>query len=81
MMLICGLPGPLFIFISSYCSTFGGWWCCIIGAYSVVNGLTYIAPVHHCWSWMPDKPGLVSGIILAGVGLSALIFNNVVVGK
>ena len=54
---------------------------CIIGAYAVVNGLTYVAPIHHCWGWMPDKPGLVSGIVLAGVGLSSLFMNNIALGK
>jgi hypothetical protein len=79
--LFFGLPGPIFLYISSYAKTFGGWWICIIGAYAVVNGLTYIAPVHHCWAWMPDKPGLVSGIILAAVGLSSLFVNNIALGK
>ena len=81
LLLICGLPGPLFIFFSSFVNTFAGWWLCMLGAYALVNGLTYIAPVHHCWKWMPDKPGLVSGVILAGVGLSSLFMNNIILSK
>jgi hypothetical protein len=76
-----GLAGPLCIFVSAYAGSFGGWFMCIIGAYAVVNGLTYVAPIHHCWGWMPDKPGLVSGIVLAGVGLSSLFMNNIALGK
>lgn len=69
------------IIISSYVSTFSAWWTCWVLAYSLGNGLTYLGPVHHGWLWIPDKPGLVSGIILAGYGFSCLIFNNVAVGK
>ena len=75
------MGGPLCIFISAYAGSFIIWFICIIGAYAVVNGLTYIAPVHHCWAWMPDKPGLVSGVVLAGVGLSSLLMNNIALGK
>lgn len=81
ILLCVGLAGPLFIFISAYAGSFGGWFMCIIGAYALVNGLTYVAPIHHCWDWMPDKPGLVSGIVLAGVGLSSLFMNNIALGK
>lgn len=81
ILLCAGMAGPLCIFLSSYAGSFIGWFICIIGAYAVVNGLTYIAPVHHCWAWMPDKPGLVSGVVLAGVGLSSLFMNNIALGK
>lgn len=36
-----------------------------------------MVPVHHGWLWFPDKPGLVSGIILGGFGVGSLIFDNV----
>ena len=76
------MMGPVLTFVSSFNSgSFPGWFACIIAQYAVVNGLTYIAPVHHCWGWMPDKPGLVSGIVLAGVGLSSLFMNNIALGK
>ena len=69
------------MFASSFSSSFGGWWVCWIVAYAVANGLTYFAPVYHCWLWIPDKCGLISGVILAGVGVSGLIFNNIVACK
>lgn len=69
------------IFVSSYMKTFAGWWICTAVAYAVVNGITYMGPVHHGWLWVPDRPGLVSGVILAGFGISGLIFNNVASGK
>ena len=65
------------IFLGSYASTFNGWWATWIIGYGIGGGVTYMGPVHHGWLWMPDRPGLVSGIILAGVGLSGLIFDNI----
>ena len=39
--------------------------------------MTYMVPVHHGWLWFPNKPGLVSGLVICGFGFGALIFNNV----
>ena len=39
--------------------------------------MTYMVPVHHGWLWFPERPGLVSGLIICGFGFGALIFNNV----
>ena len=39
--------------------------------------MTYMVPVHHGWLWFPGRPGLVSGLIIAGFGFGSLIFNNV----
>lgn len=36
-----------------------------------------MVPVHHGWLWFPGQPGLVSGLVIGGFGLSALIFDNV----
>ena len=33
--------------------------------------------VHHSWLFFPNQTGLISGIILAGYGFGALIFDNV----
>ena len=42
--------------------------------FGICNGLTYMVPMHHGWLWFPDKPGLISGIIIGGFGFSAFIF-------
>jgi hypothetical protein len=35
-----------------------------------------MVPVHNGWLWFPGSPGLVSGLVIGGFGLSALIFDN-----
>ncbi len=45
--------------------------------FGLCNGLTYMVPVHHGWLWYPQRPGLISGIIIGGFGFGALIFDNV----
>ena len=46
-------------------------------AFAIPQGLTYMAPVHHAWLFFPNSAGLISGLILAGYGFGALIFDNV----
>ena len=43
--------------------------------FGICNGLTYMVPMHHGWLWFPDKPGLISGIIIGGFGFGALVFG------
>ena len=38
--------------------------------------LSYMVPVHHGWLWWPERPGLVSGLIICGFGFGAFIFNT-----
>ena len=40
-------------------------------------GIAYSAPISMGIKWMPGKGGLASGIIVAGFGCGALIFNQV----
>ena len=42
--------------------------------FGVCNGLSYMVPMHHGWLWFPDRPGLISGIIIGGFGLGSLVF-------
>ena len=42
--------------------------------FGICNGLTYMVPMHHGWLWFPNQAGLISGIIIGGFGLGALVF-------
>lgn len=43
-------------------------------------GLAYVAPLANGMKWFPQRKGLVNGIVVAGYGLGALIFNQVQTG-
>ena len=45
-----------------------------------LNGITYCIPMEHGWRWFPDRPGLISGLILGGFGLGAFSFNFLCAG-
>ena len=45
--------------------------------FGICNGLSYMVPMHHSWLWFPDRPGLISGIIIGGFGFGALVFGPV----
>ena len=41
------------------------------------NGLTYMVPMQHGWLWFPERPGLISGIIIGGFGIGTFVFSLV----
>ena len=54
--------------------------------FGICNGLAvriklksfkYIIPVYNCWKYFPNNKGLASGIVLAGYGFGAFVFNFV----
>ena len=66
MLLASSFVSSFYLFLS----LFGiGWGIC--------RGLTYTVPMHHGWLWFPNRPGLVSGIIIGGFGFGSLIFGKV----
>jgi OFA family oxalate/formate antiporter-like MFS transporter len=40
-------------------------------------GFAYITPLATCNKWFPDKKGLISGVVVAGMGLGSLVFTPV----
>ncbi len=52
--------------------------------FGLVNGLgigvSYVSPIACAMKWMPKWKGLVSGVVVAGIGLSPLVFNAVQTG-
>ena len=45
--------------------------------FGICNGLTYMVPMNHGWLWFPERPGLISGIIIGGFGIGTFVFNLV----
>jgi MFS family permease len=45
--------------------------------FGVGVGLAYIGPVSCAMKWLPKWKGLASGVIVAGFGLSAILFNTI----
>ena len=46
-----------------------------VGGQAICLGLTYMVPIKIGWRTFPHRSGLVSGIVIGGFGLGALIFN------
>eukprot|EP01134_Creolimax_fragrantissima_P007865 CFRG7865T1 len=40
-------------------------------------GLAYSSPLAAGWKWFPDSQGLVTGVIVAGFGMGAFVFNPI----
>ena len=46
-------------------------------SWSLLIGISYMVSIHHGWLWFPERPGLISGLVIGGFGVGALIFDNV----
>ena len=66
MNIVALLMNKFIIFASLYVFGFG-----------VCNGLSYMIAVHHGWLWFPNRPGLISGLIIGGFGLGSLVFSPI----
>ena len=64
----------IFQLVASFMTNFTAFALLYAFGYGICNGLTYMVPMHHGWLWFPDKPGLISGIIIGGFGFGALVF-------
>ena len=47
----------------------------IAGGMGICNGLSYTVPIRLGWKAMPERSGLVSGLIIGGFGFGSLIFT------
>jgi hypothetical protein len=45
--------------------------------FGIGTGFVYLTVIRNCWKYFPDKKGAISGLILAGYGLSAMIFTSI----
>lgn len=76
---MAGTLGLSFMFAAS-CIKPGNFWLFQILyplSWSLGNGFGYYVGPCEAWKFFPDKPCLTSGIIIAGFGGGAFIFDNV----
>ena len=48
----------------------------LTGGLGICIGLSYTTPIRLGWQAMPERSGLVSGLIIGGFGLGSLIFTQ-----
>lgn len=77
LIAVGGLSGLSLILLATYQTEFWAFSTLYVLGFGFCNGMTYMVPVHHGWLWFPDRPGLISGLIIGGFGLGALIYNNI----
>lgn len=50
-------------------------------SYGIISGtglgFAYITPLATCNKWFPDKRGMISGVVVAGMGLGSLVFTPI----
>ena len=68
---------------TSYFAIKYSFWVFII-TFGLINGVgigvSYVSPIACAMRWLPKWKGLVSGVVVAGIGLSPLVFNTVQTG-
>ena len=65
-------------FLSSYAQTPGAFFAIYSIGFGIGKGFLYPAPLEAGWSHLEDKKGLVSGIIVSGLGIGSFIFGMLV---
>ncbi len=64
----------VFQFAAGFTTTYVAFALLYSFGYGICNGMTYMVPMHHGWLWFPNRPGLISGIIIGGFGFGELVF-------
>ena len=64
------------VILASFATTSDRFWLLVLG-YGVLGGfglgMVYIVPIAMLQKWFPDKPGLITGLAVAGFGFGAVI--------
>lgn len=68
----CALLGN---YLSSYTRSLGPYLALYTGLNGFGSGICYMVPLTCAWEYFPEKKGMITGIIIATFGLSALIFS------
>jgi MFS transporter, OFA family, oxalate/formate antiporter len=71
-----GVIYSLGVILASFATTSDRFWLLVLG-YGVLGGfglgMVYIVPIAMLQKWFPDKPGLITGLAVAGFGFGAVI--------
>ena len=80
MKLLCFIGITSFaisVFISSFMKSFAGY-CIFYGAFFGFSiGIAYLVPFKNCYSYFPDRKGMVGGVCMMGYGFGAVIYNQI----
>jgi OFA family oxalate/formate antiporter-like MFS transporter len=74
--MVGGVIYSLGVILASFASSPDMFWLLVLG-YGVLGGfglgMVYIVPIAMLQKWFPDKPGLITGLAVAGFGFGAVI--------
>ena len=77
MIAIGGAIGMILMFSASCTTNFAYFRWLYPLSFSFNNGIAFFAATQEAWKFFPDRPGFASGIILAGFGGGAFVFDNI----
>ncbi|WP_330475062.1 L-lactate MFS transporter [Terrabacter sp. C0L_2] len=64
------------VILASFAQSADSFWLLVLG-YGVIGGfglgMVYIVPIAMLQKWFPDKPGLITGLAVAGFGFGAVV--------
>lgn len=74
--LVGGVLYSIGVILASFATSSDQLWLLVLG-YGVIGGfglgMVYIVPIAMLQKWFPDKPGLITGLAVAGFGFGAVI--------
>lgn len=77
--MVGGIIYSIGIIIASFAGA-NGFWVLVLG-YGIIGGfglgMVYIVPIAMLQKWFPDRPGLITGLAVAGFGFGAVVTGPV----
>ena len=74
--MVGGVIYSIGVILASFATNADMFWLLVLG-YGVIGGfglgMVYIVPIAMLQKWFPDKPGLITGLAVAGFGFGAVI--------
>ena len=77
VILLGGVIAITSVFIASFTRSTAAFFFFYAGGFGIGKGFLYPAPLNAGWSHLPGRKGLVSGIIVSGLGIGSFIFGIV----